>query len=96
MKTEPGPGGTFGKVVGVKASGMMFDPDHGHGHRHHHGLPRAVEGVRVREGARTVPVPVCVPVPVPEARAAGTVRARSTIPLRPTTAWQDASHATPA
>ena len=27
MKTEAGPGNTFGKVVGVKASGMIFDPD---------------------------------------------------------------------
>jgi branched-chain amino acid transport system substrate-binding protein len=26
MKTEPGPGESFGKVVGVKASGMMYDP----------------------------------------------------------------------
>jgi hypothetical protein len=26
MKTEPGPGDSFGKVVGVKASGMMYDP----------------------------------------------------------------------
>jgi hypothetical protein len=27
MKTEPGPGDSFGKVVGVKASGMMYDPE---------------------------------------------------------------------
>jgi hypothetical protein len=29
MKTEPGPGGSFGKVVGVKASGMVSDAETG-------------------------------------------------------------------
>jgi hypothetical protein len=26
LQTEPGPGGTFGKVVGIKSSGMIYDP----------------------------------------------------------------------
>jgi hypothetical protein len=26
MQTEPGPNGTFGKVIGAKASGLIFDP----------------------------------------------------------------------